>query len=61
MKYKRHIITETVCDRVQELCESRGGRPGLSVLIIIIIIIKRVSRAPIYHRKWQHRALYNNY
>ena len=27
---------------------------------IIIIIIKRISRAPIYHTKWQHRALYNN-
>ena len=27
--------------------------------IIIIIIIKRISRAPIYHTKWQHRALYN--
>ena len=26
----------------------------------IIIIIKRISRAPIYHTKWQHRALYNN-
>ena len=28
--------------------------------VIIIIIIKRISRAPIYHTKWQHRALYNN-
>ena len=28
--------------------------------MIIIIIIKRISRAPIYHTKWQHRALYNN-
>ena len=28
--------------------------------LIIIIIIKRISRAPIYHTKWQHRALYNN-
>ena len=26
----------------------------------IIIIIKRISRAPIYHTRWQHRALYNN-
>ena len=25
-----------------------------------IIIIKRISRAPIYHTRWQHRALYNN-
>ena len=24
------------------------------------IIIKRISRAPIYHTRWQHRALYNN-
>ena len=28
--------------------------------IIIIIIIKRSFRAPIYHTRWQHRALYNN-
>ena len=26
----------------------------------IIIIIKRISRAPIYHTRWEHRALYNN-
>ena len=31
-----------------------------SVLIIIIIIIKRISRAPFYHTRWQHRVLYNN-
>ena len=29
-------------------------------LKIIIMIIKRISRAPIYHTRWQHRALYNN-
>ena len=29
-------------------------------IIIIIIIIKKISRAPIYHTRWQHRALYNN-
>ena len=29
-------------------------------IIIIIIIIKGISRAPIYHTRWQHRALYNN-
>ena len=27
---------------------------------MIIIIIKIISRAPIYHTRWQHRALYNN-
>ena len=27
---------------------------------IIIIIIKRISRAPIYRTRWDHRALYNN-
>ena len=32
----------------------------LFVELIIIIIIKRISRAPIYHTKWQHRALYND-
>ena len=31
-----------------------------SMMKIIIIIIKRISRAPIYHTRWQHRALYNN-
>ena len=25
-----------------------------------MIVIKRISRAPIYHTRWQHRALYNN-
>ena len=30
------------------------------LLLLLIIIIKRISRAPIYHTKWQHRALYNN-
>ena len=25
-----------------------------------MIIIKTISRAPIYHTRWQHRALYNN-
>ena len=32
----------------------------LCALIIIIIIIKRISRAPIYRTRWEHRALYNN-
>ena len=36
-----------------------GNRP-VCIIIMIIIIIKRISRAPIYHTKWQHRALYNN-
>ena len=30
------------------------------IIIIIIKIIKRISRALIYHTRWQHRALYNN-
>ena len=25
-----------------------------------VIIIKRISRAPFYHTRWEHRALYNN-
>ena len=28
--------------------------------LYLIIIIKRISRVPIYHTRWQHRALYNN-
>ena len=23
-------------------------------------LLKRISRAPIYHTRWKHRALYNN-
>ena len=29
-------------------------------VIIIIIIIKKISRVPICHTRWQHGALYNN-
>ena len=32
MDVKHHVYLLTKIDRVQELCESRGGRPGLSVL-----------------------------
>ena len=28
--------------------------------IIIIIITKRISRAPVYRTRWEHRVLYNN-
>ena len=35
-------------------------RDGSSHVINNIIIRKRISRAPIYHTRWQHRALYNN-
>ena len=34
----------------QLACTGRGG-----VIRIIIIIIKRISRAPIYHTRWEHR------
>ena len=34
--------------------------PSTSLSALTIIIIKRISRAPIYHTRWQHRALYNN-
>ena len=35
----------------------------MMIIIIIkriIIIIKRISRVPIYRARWEHRALYNN-
>ena len=32
----------------------------MSCFTAVIIIIKRISRAPINHTMWQHRALYNN-
>ena len=28
-----------LCDRVQELCESRGGRPGLFVLTSLMVFV----------------------
>ena len=28
--------------------------------ILSIIIIMRISRAPMYHTRWEHRTLYNN-
>ena len=34
----------------QLACTGRGG-----VMRMIIIIIKRISRAPIYHTRWEHR------
>ena len=38
----------------------KEGLFGKGFSIIVIIIIKRISRAPIYHTRWQHRTLYNN-
>ena len=32
----------------------------VNVFMCGIIIIKRISWVPIYHTRWQHRALYNN-
>ena len=32
---------------------------SISILYLIIIVIKRISRAPICHTRWEHRALYN--
>ena len=40
--------------------EGNSQHIGEETIIIIIIIIKRISRAPIYHTRWEHRALYNN-
>ena len=36
------------------------GLASTGIIIIIITIIKRISRAPIYRTRWEHRALYNN-
>ena len=45
--------------RARTAAVTREGRLGLGEWGIIIII-KRTSRAPIYHTRWEHRALYNN-
>ena len=34
--------------------------PWLKRNFLDVVIIKRISRAPIYHTRWQHRALYSN-
>ena len=39
------IIIITISLRVQELCESRGGRPGLPVLMSLIMIIMYIYHA----------------
>ena len=37
---KHHVYLLTAAlDRVQELCESRGGRPGLAVLMSLIVSV----------------------
>ena len=37
-----------------------GWRKDVVNQCLELIIIKRISRAPIYHTSWEHRALYNN-
>ena len=36
---KHHVYLLTTVDIVQELCESRGGRPGLSVLTSLLVSV----------------------
>ena len=33
------VLLNPLCDIVQELCESRGGRPGLSVLTSLLVSV----------------------
>ena len=37
VNYKRNVWYNLSCCIVQELCESRGGRPGLSVLMSLLV------------------------
>ena len=37
-----------------------GETTGSKLLLIMIIIIKRISRASIYRTRWEHRAIYKN-
>ena len=46
--------------RFHEVLSRANAKTTTTHTKIIIIIIKRISRAPIYHTRWQHRALYNN-
>ena len=46
---------------LQSFCRTLETSSHVSIVIHgIIIIIKRISRVPIYRTRWEHRALYNN-
>ena len=53
---------DTHCHKQYFLAQTHYPNETLLVLNkrLVIIIIKRISRAPIYHTRWQHRVLYNN-
>ena len=43
--------------------QTRAGlsdRMAIGPDVMIIIMIKRISRAPIYRTRWEHREPYNN-
>ena len=39
MWFKTLFVRPDVTDRVQELCESRSGRPGLPVLMSLMVSV----------------------
>ena len=39
MREDKERLSNGVTDIVQELCESRGGRPGLSVLTSLLVSV----------------------
>ena len=51
--YKKNYVYNKTHTHTQETCKQKQKTK-------IVIIIKRISRAPIYHTRWQHRVLYNN-
>ena len=42
-EYRAHVVTDLIIPkinfRIQDLCESRGGRPGLSVLMSLTVSV----------------------
>ena len=63
----RFVVINSVIVNLSSVCISFHNASShscfrfcLTFYTRFIIIIKRISRAPIYHTRWQHRALYNN-
>ena len=56
-----HLIHRAL-DRLLDLldysdCRLAVDQPHAVTSVILIILIKRISRAPICHTRWKHRAL----
>ena len=60
-----HVLRKTDADFLFSITATANFHkhvhsPVFCLFVLIIMIIKRISRAPLYHTRWEHRALYNN-